>query len=278
MLNLHCVICLDNIINIYDKSTLKCEHSFHKTCINKYFGTSCPLCKQEFISSNIYYINIIDNRIFTNIILLKNPIIKKLNRFFILDHVLQFLNLLNLKILLSGQLLLSIIQNSNEIINDLDIYIDDYYEYKIMKNFLQNIYYKPIHKPITNEGNTNEENIQFGQISRNNSINYLSLTDNQLSNNNDDIIVTPSIYKIKTYTSNGFNINLIYNVNNLYVIQNNIKLDILKNYFDGNYFHTYNTSKLELQIDYVNKDKLTTTLKNIILYYRNIGYNIYITE
>mgnify|MGYP003337506058 CR=1 FL=1 len=141
MSNLECIICLDNIINISNKNTLKCEHSFHKTCINKYFGTSCPICKQEFITSNIYYINTIDNTHFKNVILLKNTLVKKLNRFFILDHVLQFLNLLNSKVLLSGKLLLSIIQNSNELINELDIYIDNYYEYKIIQNFLRYIHY-----------------------------------------------------------------------------------------------------------------------------------------
>lgn len=252
MSNLECIICLDNIINISNKNTLKCEHSFHKTCINKYFGTSCPICKQEFITSNIYYINTIDNTHFKNVILLKNPLVEKLNRFFILDHVLQFLNLLNLKVLLSGKLLLSIIQNSNELINELDIYIDNYYEYKIIKNFLRCIHYT--------ESNNNILSIDY------------------LSNNDSIEINNPSIYKIKNFTSNGLNINLIYNVNNLYVIQNNIKLDILKNYFDGNYFNVYNLSKIELQIDYIIKDKLDNQLKEVIFYYRNINYKIYITE
>ena len=104
-------------------------------------------------------------------------------------------------------------------------------------------------------------------------INYLS----NISNSN-NMTELNSLYKIKNFTSNGFNINLIYNVNNLYVIQNNIKLDILKNYFDGNYFYVYDLSKIELQTDYVIKDKLDNKLKDIILYYRNIDYKIYLTE
>ena len=132
-----CAICLEDNLNITNKTTLRCEHTFHTKCINQYFGTNCPICKAEFIQSNIYYINKNLNTNFSNIILLKNTLFRTLNRFFTLEHSIIFLNLLNSKILLSGQLLLSVIQNSNETINSLDIYIENYFNYKIMCEFLK---------------------------------------------------------------------------------------------------------------------------------------------
>lgn len=254
-----CSICLENNININNRITLKCEHSFHKNCINKYFGSFCPICKTEFIESNIYYINKnLNNNKFTNVILLQNKIFRTINKFFNIENSIIFLNLLNSKMILSGQLLLSVIQKSNEHINTIDIYVENYFNYKIMTDFLKKN--------------------QYIKQNNYNSINYLST--------HRSIIEEPIIYKIKKYTqlqtqenaNNELNINIIFNVNNQYTIENKFNLDILKNYFDGNHFYIYDITKIELKVDYILKDKLDEKLKNMIEYYRNQNYNIYITN
>lgn len=67
----NCPIYLESIINISNKITLDCKHSFHKECFNKYFDTTCLICKRPFMTSNI------SNSTFTNVIVLHNSIIKK---------------------------------------------------------------------------------------------------------------------------------------------------------------------------------------------------------
>ena len=58
-MNLTCSICLDDIINFNEKKTLKCEHMYHKECINKVQNNKCPLCKKEIKDSTIS--NILNN-------------------------------------------------------------------------------------------------------------------------------------------------------------------------------------------------------------------------
>jgi hypothetical protein len=256
----NCPICLDLINNISNKITLDCEHSFHKECFNKYFDTTCPICKRPFMTSNIYYINNISDSTFTNVILLHNPIIKKLNNFFSLETTLIFFKLLNAHILISGQFLLSVIQNSNEHINELDIYVDKYQYYKKIKRFLKKNHYIKINNSIRCN-------------CTNNNLNYLASPNNLTANVNELII-----NNIKTYKFNNATINIVFNTNNEYTIKNLIQLDILKNYFDGNYFYIYDISKIELKIEYIIKQKINIKIKNLILYYRNIGYKVLITK
>lgn len=258
MVSITCSICLDNIINISNQLTLDCEHSFHKNCINKYFDISCPNCKQSFISSNIYYINTIhnnDNSSFKTVILVNNSIVKKLNNLFSLDISLKLFKLLNKHVIISGQFLLSIIQNSNENINELDIYIDNYSHYKKIKKFLQ---YDTFYK-------------------KNNLLNCNSYTNLKYLNLSNQIINNIKTYKYNI-NNNCYQINLIFNTNNEYTIKCLIKLDILKNYFDGNYFNIYDISKIELKRDYISKNKLDKNIQHIILYYRNLGYKIFVTS
>jgi hypothetical protein len=255
----NCPICLEPINNISNKKTLDCEHSFHKGCFNKYFDTTCPICKRPFVTSNIYYINNISDSAFTNVILLHNPIIKKLKNFFSLETTLIFFKLLNSHILISGQFLLSVIQNSTENINELDIYVDNYQYYKRIKKFLKKNHYIKITNLI--------------QCSSNNNLNYLELPNNLTVNVNELII-----HNIKTYKYNNVRINIVFNTNNEYTIKNLIQLDILKNYFDGNYFYIYDISKIKLKIEYIIKQKINIKIKNLILYYRNLGYKVLITE
>lgn len=250
--NEDCPICLENIINISTKLTLDCEHYFHKECIDKYFDTTCPICKQPFMNSNIYYINNIKDSLFKNVILLKNSIFSKLNNFFSFDNTLLFFKLLNRNAVLSGNFILSIIQNLSEDINELDIYIDNYYQYRKITYFLKKNNYKKTNCHLMN------------------SINYISL----LNNSNQGIMIN----NIKKYKLDNLQINIIFNNNNEYTIKYLFKLDILKNYFDGHYFYIYDISKIELKTDYIIKDKIDNQLKNLILYYRNLNYKILITE
>ena len=48
--NGECVICLDNY-NDLECCSLKCEHTFHKKCIETWFieKQSCPLCRENII-------------------------------------------------------------------------------------------------------------------------------------------------------------------------------------------------------------------------------------
>lgn len=271
----NCAICLDNNLNINNKITLQCEHTFHKECINQYFGTNCPICKTDFITSNIYYINKNQNSNFSNIILLKNNLFKTINKFFTLENTIIFLNLLNSKTLLSGQLLLSIIQNSNESFNSFDLYIDNYFNYKIICNFLKkNGYIKQNDPPLINYlsifHNFIEEPILY-KIKK-----YSKTILNSNNNSNNDY--TNRLNYIEPSNNTNVSINIIFNINNLHIIENKFNLDILKNYFDGNYFYIYNITKIELKVDYIIKDKLDDKLKNIIQYYRNNNYKIYITD
>ena len=51
---MECPICFDNIIDI-DKSVLKCNHMFHKECIDKWFKKShcCPLCRDSLFNLSL---------------------------------------------------------------------------------------------------------------------------------------------------------------------------------------------------------------------------------
>jgi hypothetical protein len=46
---IHCAICFDNICNGCYMNTLKCNHSFHPKCIERWIQEtpSCPLCKSK---------------------------------------------------------------------------------------------------------------------------------------------------------------------------------------------------------------------------------------
>jgi hypothetical protein len=271
----NCAICLEDNLNINNKKTLRCEHTFHTICINQYFGTNCPICKTDFIQSNIYYINKNQNTNFSNIILFKNTLFRTINRFFTLENTVIFLNLLNSKILLSGQLLLSIIQNSNEDINSLDLYIENYFNYKIICEFLKKNEYINLNEPASVDYLSRFYSFVDEPI-----IYKIKKYSKNLSNSN-NINSNTGLNYIEQYKNNLINnptINIIFNINNLYTIENKFKLDILKNYFDGNYFYAYNTTKIELKIDNTIKDKLDDKLKNIIQYYRSNNYNIFITE
>lgn len=48
--NIKCTICLEYITE--DRIDLKCNHSFHKKCINKWENQTCPLCR-----ANISYLS-----------------------------------------------------------------------------------------------------------------------------------------------------------------------------------------------------------------------------
>ena len=49
-----CPICFDKITRV-DKTVLKCNHLFHKECIDKWFKKShcCPLCRDSLFNMNI---------------------------------------------------------------------------------------------------------------------------------------------------------------------------------------------------------------------------------
>tara|TARA_X000000950_G_scaffold248337_1_gene307308 strand:+ start:197 stop:436 length:240 start_codon:yes stop_codon:yes gene_type:complete len=51
---MECPICLDSIIDV-DKSVLKCNHMFHKECIDKWFKKShrCPLCRDSLFNLSL---------------------------------------------------------------------------------------------------------------------------------------------------------------------------------------------------------------------------------
>ena len=50
---LHCSVCLDSLCR---PATLQCGHGFHMLCIRKWseHGSSCPLCRSQFKSSDIH--------------------------------------------------------------------------------------------------------------------------------------------------------------------------------------------------------------------------------
>ena len=53
-LTMDCPICFDKITGV-DKTVLKCNHLFHKECIDKWFEKShcCPLCRDSLFNINI---------------------------------------------------------------------------------------------------------------------------------------------------------------------------------------------------------------------------------
>ncbi len=241
-----CAICLEDINKISNKLTFNCEHFFHKKCINNYLEISCPICKTIFINSNIYYINNIDNYHFKNIVLNDNKLNYNLTKYFTLSERMIFLKLLNKNVLISGSFLLSVIINETFKDQDLDIYIDNYSEYKLVKKFLTDCNYKKINKLIYYKSNE-----------------YKNIV---------------NINKIITFIKNDKKIDIVFNKNNYLLIKYNFDLDIVKNYFDGKYIYVYDKTKLELKIDYISKNKLTKCVSNRIIKYRNRGFKIYITE
>jgi hypothetical protein len=243
-----CSICLEDIINISDKLTLSCEHFYHKDCINKYMNTFCPLCKTSLIKSNIYYVNTTNDYNFKNIVLLTNKLNEKLLSYFNLTERILFLQLLNKNVVLSGSFILSIILNEFYDSQDLDIFIDNYSDYKILKKFLKDCKYK--------------KNNEYY-------INNHKYSDNYNGN---------QINKVLTFNKNNRKIDIIFNKNNYILFKYNTDLDILKNYYDGKYFYIYDKTKLELKIDYISKSKLTQSIINRIIKYRQRGFQIYIVE
>ena len=80
--------------------------------------------------------------------------------------------------------------------------------------------------------------------------------------------------------NNNYNnqIKITYNTNNYLLLKYGHHLDILKNYYEGNYFYIYDQTKIELELDYLSKVKLTIDIKEEIIEYRNNGIKILITE
>lgn len=241
-MDITCAICLENIINITNKLTFKCEHFFHKICINNYMNNCCPICKEVFIKSNIYYINNIDNYNFKNIILIKNNLHKSLSYYFNTAEKLLFLKLLNKNVILSGSFVLSIILNENYNNTNLNIFIDNYSDYKLIKKFLIDCYYNK--KELDNY---NFSNTDINKINK----------------------------KIR-FTKDEQNIDIIFNDNNYLLLKYQFELDIFKNYYDGQYFYVFDKTKLELKIDYISMNKITTNLEKNIIKYRNRGFQIYL--
>jgi hypothetical protein len=255
-MDLTCVICLDHIENINEKYTISCEHMFHKNCINKYLNSNCPICKKELIKSNVNYINTFHNNNFKMVKLNNNNLTKLLYKYFTYSQRIEFLNLLNKNVLLTGSILLSSILNDTYENYSLDIVIDKYSEYKLVKKFLMKLNYIKIKKRYFNTNKYNNfKKSDIFNFQQNNIINK----------------IIPFIKKNKK-------IFIIFNEKNKFLIQHYFDLDILKNYYDGTNLYIYDKTKLDLKIDYISKKKLTYYVQKRIIKYRKRGINIFITE
>ena len=60
---IECAICLDVL---GEHITLKCGHKFHRECLCKLVGDSCPLCRRPFMTAEDFYISDIFNIFFTH--------------------------------------------------------------------------------------------------------------------------------------------------------------------------------------------------------------------
>lgn len=245
-MDLTCSICLEEIININTKKTLSCEHMFHKECINKYLNNDykCPLCKNKNDNTNIIIKNK-SNNIFQKIEIKNNTIVNKLKKFFTNNQILEFLQHLNTNTIISGSFILSTILNENYSNTDIDIYVDNQFDYIRLIKFL-------VRSKYTLKGN----------ILDNFSYNYLI---------NNNLIIYVDTF-IKT-TNNNIKIDVIYCKNNIKVIEN-FDLDIVKNFYNGSNFYVYDLTKILYKTDHINESTITEIKQKRIIKYRNRGFNI----
>lgn len=248
-MDLTCSICLNEITNFIDKKTLSCEHMFHKNCFQDYSINNlnnlniirCPNCNNK-NDSNII-IEKDKKRKFQQIQIKNNNIIDKLRKFFNISNMLKFLSYLNENVYISGSFILSTILNENYVNTDIDIYIDNQYDYIKMLKFLIRSNYKLI----------NDNNIYFKYDTKN----LIILVDTFVHNQNENM-----------------KIDIIYCKNNKEVIRDYFDLDIVKNYYDGENFYIYNLIKLVNKVDYIYSHDITEKIKNRIIKYQNRGFNI----
>lgn len=250
-MDLTCSICLEEIINFNTKKTLLCEHMFHKKCINEFLNIyyKCPLCKNKNNTSNILIKNN-SNSIFQKIKIKNNTIVNKLKKFFTNNQILDFLSYLNKNTIISGSFILSTILNENYLTNDIDIYIDNEFDYIRLIKFLVRSKYILKEDQIDNYYNNEINNKKL-----------IIYVDTFFKNDNNDI-----------------KIDVIYCKNNLKVITDCFDLDIVKNYYNGYNFYVYNLTKILYKIDYIEQSKITDKVKKRIIKYRNRGFNIDILD
>lgn len=249
-MDLTCSICLEEITNFNTKKTLSCEHMFHKNCINNYINNNykCPICRND-KSSNIIINSTKELNLFQKIKLKNNSFVDKLKKFFTIPQLLEFMTYLNKNTIISGSFILSTILNEDYSNNDIDIYVDNEFDYIRLLKFLVRSKY------ILNDQSIN--NIAYNYLDFLNSKNLIIYVDTFFNNNN-----------------NSIKIDLIYCKSNTQVICNCFDLDIVKNYYDGYNFYVYNLTKLLYKIDYIENNRITEKVKNRIIKYRNRGFNI----
>jgi hypothetical protein len=250
-MELTCVICLEDIVKFNNKKTLKCEHMFHKKCLNNfyekniYINYECPICKEIDSKCNIFLRPDQNKSKFEKIILHNNNLITNLKKFFKIPVLLEFLSHLNDNAIISGSFILSTILNETYENNDIDIYIDNHYKYfKLFKFLVKSDF----------------------QLTRS--------TDNYkyLNNNKQNLIycVDTFIYK----NNENIKIDIIYNKLNKMVIRDCFDLDIVKNYYNGTDYYVYNLTKLVYKKDYIHESKLNPKTEKRIIKYRNRGFEI----
>lgn len=249
-MDLTCSICLNEISKISDKKTLECEHMFHKECflyysnnkLNNLKNINCPNCNYK--KNNNIIIKNYNNDYFEKIKIENNTIIEKLKKFFNIEDMLKFLSYLNNHVYISGSFILSVILNENYANNDIDIYIDNQYDYIKVLKFLIRSNYK------LKDDNNN-------RYFKYNNKNLIIFVDTFINKNNENI-----------------KIDIIYCKNNKRIIRDYFDLDIVKNYYNGEDFYVYNKMKLLNKVDYIHINKITEKIKNRIIKYQNRGFNI----
>lgn len=266
-MDFNCPICFEEIVNFSDKMTLKCEHMFHKKCINNIknnkYNNICPLCKQNNINKNIIYEDKKINEYgFSIVSLRKTDIFFKLEKYFGDEELAEFASYLNNNVVLSGSFVLSSILNEQYENNDIDIYIDEQFQYINMLKFLYKSNF--IFKNNNTTCNTNSKKYK--------KYNILSNNPDTINNTNHDIIhlVDTFIHKDDL----NLKIDIIYSENNSIVIKEYFDLDIVKNYFNGSDFYVYNPTKLLYKIDDCKLNTLNKKRQERIEKYRNRGFNI----
>lgn len=62
-MNDNCAICLEDFTNFSNTKTLKCNHKFHVSCINKWkkSNNTCPICRETIPKKRNVLINICHN-------------------------------------------------------------------------------------------------------------------------------------------------------------------------------------------------------------------------
>ena len=136
--------------------------------------------------------------------------------------------------------LLSTILNENYSNTDIDIYVDNQFDYIRLIKFL-------VRSKYTLKGN----------ILDNFSYNYLI---------NNNLIIYVDTF-IKT-TNNNIKIDIIYCKNNIKVIEN-FDLDIVKNFYNGSNFYVYDLTKILYKTDHINESTITEIKQKRIIKYRN---------